>query len=643
MVDTEPEDAFTLVCKAIRNGGAVIWAGAGLSAYAGYPVGTAFARILADEIGEFQSTETLILPDVAERYEVVKGRDALLDKISEVFGKEPTSVETHRKLSLIKRIPFIVTTNYDRLFETAYGDGIISIVSEQELSKTKDQGWGDRKPLLYKLHGDVDHPDQLVITRTDYKRFEKESFLWKRISTLPVEYPIIFIGYSLNDENTRSLLDNIFERLGPREQPYIIITKKAETDDQEWYQKHNVIWIEKDAVEAIKEIFDNVTQHSFLDSQEDPIRMTLSRPLFNDRKIEFLYKVDGTGIVTGWTTRVTDPTNTDPIKMNLHFSANEQSPDLIQLYNLLTGRSFDSVRLERSVCPVKLDLEANGILLADPEAPPSDWIQFKPNTMEEKEVDLQIGPTRQRLSKIPFKRFYSQTNGKIAFEMPSFDLEVTPDRETGMGEIELRIHHFTDIERGLEIYTFFKAWVDGESILVIPSDSEKPWEIPPLIQKEPSMCDFIRFWHQIHQDLSDIQRAAYVRLRLPEEVTKDECQVIADAAALIRGERHFTGEITMPVLLQFPDAARILTNKPVNFEYFGPDFKESFEIFGVLISLPVVVGGRGVVLSNLEEARADVERGADTISLRYDGSVGELYQRYIPRSPQTDKEEMKTS
>jgi hypothetical protein len=437
MVDTEPEDAFTLVCKAIRNGGAVIWAGAGLSAYAGYPVGTAFARVLADEIREFQSTESLILPDVAERYEVVKGRDALLDRINDVFGKEPTDIETHRKLSLIKRIPFIVTTNYDRLFETAYGDGIISIVSEQELSKTKDQGWGDRKPLLYKLHGDVDHPDQLVITRTDYKRFEKESFLWKRISTLPVEYPIIFVGYSLNDENTRSLLDNILERLGPREQPYIIITKKADTDDQKWYQKHNVIWIEKDAVEAIKKIYDNVTQYSFLDSQEDPIRMTLSRPLFNDRKIEFPYKVDGTGIVTGWTTRVTDPTNTNPIKMNLHFTANEQSPDLIQLYNLLTGRSFDSVRLERSVCQVKLDLEANGILLTDPEGPPCDWIQFKPHTMEEKEVDLQIGPTRQRLSNIPFKRFYSQTNGKIAFDMPGFDLEVTADRETGTGEIRL--------------------------------------------------------------------------------------------------------------------------------------------------------------------------------------------------------------
>jgi hypothetical protein len=643
MVDTESEDDFKLVCEAIREGKAVLWAGAGLSAYAGYPVGTAFARVLTDEMGEFQSTEPLILPDVAERYEVVKGRDALLDKISEVFGKEPTDIETHRKLSLIKRIPFIVTMNYDRLFEAAYGDGIISIVSEQELSKTKDQGWGDRKPLLYKLHGDVDHPDQLVITRTDYKRFERESFLWKRISTLPVEYPIIFVGYSLNDENTRSLLDNILERLGPREQPYIIITKKADTDDQKWYQKHNVIWIEKDAVEAVREITDYVTCYSFVDSHGDIARMASSAALLKERNLDIPLTVEN-GRIRTLSVRPVDPDIPLTSNGGLHISAPKGSLHFKKLDDILYGRTFDPVVICEPDCIIKMDAEANGVFLIDPDDPFFDYLLLIPDPDEEKEVDLQIGSEQNRIPNVSLKRFVSDTNGRVVFTTPWFDLTFNFTHATRSVNRTLKIHTLKDIEKGREIHTFFNAWIEGESILVIPSGKEKPWSIPSPTHNEQELCSMIRLWYRFFVDLSDIQKKCQVKLQIPDDgITEDDIRNIADAAALIRGWRRYSGELTLTLDIKNSNISQVLTKEPLYIRNSATPFIETFEIFKNQVPVPYFLDARGVVLSNLEEARAEVEKGADTIILRYDGSVGTIFQRSLPYPPHEGNEEMKTS
>lgn len=650
MVDTELEDDFKLVCEAFQRGEAVLWAGAGLSAYAGYPVGTAFARILTEELGEVPSKEESSLPDIAERYQAVMGREALLNKIREVFGKEPTDVETHRLLSLIKDIPYIVTTNYDRLFERAYGEKIIPIASEREMQKTQAQGSGNRRQILYKPHGDVDHPDQLVITRTDYKQFEKESFLWEAIDILPVSYPIVFIGYSLNDKNTLDLFDKVLTRCGRQEKPHFIIKRKktshdlTQLDDLTQYEKYNVKLIEKDAEEAIREISEYLAKRSMLDILDNPYKMRSKNSFFKDRNLETTLTIGNDDKISNFSIRSTNPDIPSTIKGCLDISSAEGSSHFQKLEDLKLRRSFDPLKLSGSECKLKFNAEINGIYIVDPNGPPLDNLTFIPHPDEEKEVDLQIGTDLNRITNVLMKRFVSDSHARAIFSTHGFDLTINLAHATRSVDCTLNIHPLTDIERKREIFTFINTWIEEEAILVIPSGKEKPWLIPSPIDKKQDFCEMIRFGYRFFVDLSDIQKECCIRLQMPENgVTDEEYENITDVASLIRGERCIMDEITMTVPPQFPDTAKFLTDKPVDFECSGPDFKESFEIFGVPISLPVVVEGRGVVLSNLEEARADVERGADTISLRYDGSVGELYQRYIPRSPQTDKEEMKTS
>ena len=629
MVDTESEDAFKYVCEAVRKGEAVLWAGAGLSAYAGYPAGKAFARMLAGELGENPPDEELILPYWAERYEEAKGRDELLVRMRKTFGKTPEDTETHRLLLLIKRIPYIITTNYDRLFETACGDGLISIASDQEVEKIRTQGWGDRQQILYKIHGDVDHEKEIVITQADYDRFNYKSLLWTSISAIPAAYPIIFIGYKLDDDNTRALFDNIFQQLGKREKSYFIITRTANIDDREWYEKHNVTWIEKDASEAVEEILDYVAHFAVLDSGDSPARMATNVPIFQEKQIDIPYKVQN-GKISNWSVRSTNPRIPLTITGNLHLQPKEDASQISELADLLAGRSFESVRLTRKKTQVKFDAEANGLLLIDPEGPFLDSMTITPHPREESKADLQVGA--HRIPNVIVKKYRSETHGKVILTSPWFEISMFHEDATRTIQGTLSIHQFADIENASEIYKFFNSWVEGEDLHVIP-ESGTSSVIPPFIREDPDSVELIRYWHRFFSTLSIVQRDLGIRLQLPEELSELDHETVAILDAILEGKQRIT-ELTLHVITGSPDSKRFLTDKPVDLEIEHPDFHEDFVIFGTRITVPFLIEAKQVVPTNIHEAIEDAARGAENVALHYDGSVGELVLKFPRRTQQ---------
>lgn len=117
---------------------------------------------------------------------------------------------------LLTNARIIVTTNYDLLVET--------LLKEADADYRKyigDQGffepvinWAE----LYKIHGDVNDSSSIVITSKDYERFDDTSALLNaRILTNMTQAPIVFLGYSLNDRNIRSLLADFSKRI-PKKQ-----------------------------------------------------------------------------------------------------------------------------------------------------------------------------------------------------------------------------------------------------------------------------------------------------------------------------------------------------------------------------------------------------------------------------------------
>lgn len=67
---------------------------------------------------------------------------------------------------------------------------------------------------MYKIHGSVDDPNSIIITTEDYKQAKRNSAIInaKILSSL-VESPILFMGYSLTDENIQSLLRDLSKNM----------------------------------------------------------------------------------------------------------------------------------------------------------------------------------------------------------------------------------------------------------------------------------------------------------------------------------------------------------------------------------------------------------------------------------------------
>ena len=106
----------------------------------------------------------------------------------------------------------IITTNYDRLMETVYGDDYSVLVGQNSLLENVVDGVGE----IYKIHGCTSIPNSIVITKSDYDSFfNKNQYLNAKLLTLFLEYPIIFMGYSISDRNIISILSTIFEMLSP--------------------------------------------------------------------------------------------------------------------------------------------------------------------------------------------------------------------------------------------------------------------------------------------------------------------------------------------------------------------------------------------------------------------------------------------
>ena len=99
------------------------------------------------------------------------------------------------------RLPFerVVTTNFDFLLEQAYARinrYCIPLVAEDQLAVGDSQA-GVR---LLKLHGDLHHPNRLVVTEEDYDSFLGSlPLLATHLASLLIDHTAFFVGYSLDD------------------------------------------------------------------------------------------------------------------------------------------------------------------------------------------------------------------------------------------------------------------------------------------------------------------------------------------------------------------------------------------------------------------------------------------------------------
>lgn len=162
----------------------------------------------ADKPG-IRSVDPMIAKAVSEGRSPFKAEVCayIAEKASIIAGYE----EEIKKLKRISKnnIAGVITTNYDAFFESIF-DGYKTFIGQDELVFSQLQGVAE----IYKIHGSVDKPESIVINQEDYNVFrEKGKYLAAKLMTIFMEYPIIFMGYSMTDSDIRSILTDMIQCL----------------------------------------------------------------------------------------------------------------------------------------------------------------------------------------------------------------------------------------------------------------------------------------------------------------------------------------------------------------------------------------------------------------------------------------------
>ena len=201
----------------LASGTAAIFAGAGLSAPAGYVNWAELLRGLASELGLDVDRESNLVALAQYHLNEHQNRTRINQAIIDEFGAKSEVTENHR---ILARLPIATwwTTNYDRLIETALEDENRVIDVKHAVAQFRSSP-RQRDAVLYKMHGDVSDPDNAVVTKDDYEGYfqDRELFVTALAGDL-VSKTFLFFGFSFTDPNIEYILSRIRLKI-PRKQP----------------------------------------------------------------------------------------------------------------------------------------------------------------------------------------------------------------------------------------------------------------------------------------------------------------------------------------------------------------------------------------------------------------------------------------
>lgn len=99
----------------------------------------------------------------------------------------------------------IITTNWDLLLEKIFPK-LKVYVGQSDILFKHPQAVGE----IFKIHGSCTDFNSLILSSNDYKDFnQKNPYLAAKLISIFLEKPVIFLGYSLSDENITDILEKI--------------------------------------------------------------------------------------------------------------------------------------------------------------------------------------------------------------------------------------------------------------------------------------------------------------------------------------------------------------------------------------------------------------------------------------------------
>lgn len=229
--DNEIEIFIRDYVKDLNEGTASIFAGAGLSIPAGYVNWPELMSEIAEDLGLNISTETDLVSLAQYHVNENRTRSKINRKILEEFVEDVEETENHK---IIARLPVssIWTTNYDNLIEKAFQNEnkVVDLkYSNNQLLTTKPK----RDIVVYKMHGDVNHPSEAILTKEQYEDYHRthEPYINALTGELTTK-TFLFIGFSFTDPNLDYVLSRLNFRYREEKRQHYCFVKKHILNDR---------------------------------------------------------------------------------------------------------------------------------------------------------------------------------------------------------------------------------------------------------------------------------------------------------------------------------------------------------------------------------------------------------------------------
>jgi hypothetical protein len=244
--------------RTINNGRCFVLVGSGPSCEVGYP---SWQRLAELTYAELKKMSCVSNSESYEKYLADKKYPELFRQAERDLGDRVTLVNLVKHLltppnrkqgvlyELITRWPFAcyLTTNYDDEIATHLSnlnEHFTMIRNRQEDFYSLRDGVSH---LIQKLHSDLNHPDEVVLTSADYKRFYVEDsgqYFRDKLRQVFEMFDVFIIGHSLSDPDIDFVLQLARKTASPEDPIYMVAADFTKSDEEEYLEKYNILLVQ---------------------------------------------------------------------------------------------------------------------------------------------------------------------------------------------------------------------------------------------------------------------------------------------------------------------------------------------------------------------------------------------------------------
>ena len=603
--------------EAIRREEVALVIGSGMSLYAGYLgvkdlTGLIMkkAQSYCDNEWERKSLEEKSLEDISEiliRY----GKDdrtELNSILVDTYKRIPSDTHTHDLLARIPHFEHIFTTNYDTLIEDSMAKRCHVIGSENAFPAQIK-----RIPKVYKLHGDVNNLDGVVISRSDYAsniRGQQKNLLWNRFADIIASKDILFIGHGNEDSNFWGLFQELSAKLKGHQRKRFFIAPAILNHQQQNLVRNGFDYFQMNADQFLNTLYPKLVEYAVSDLE--------TGKLSSDTFQQFLSLNDRNAIIRSEDSKLRVEAITAPsglIESEVQFSmAQDIYKEFMNFNNGITrARTFkfsaeDLVDFSFNMSGYKLGMSRETLSRLEVML-----------IHENRILDIESANGEIEITKVPVKQFNFQDGSDMELEF--YGSKFNFSFKFLKSAIEVKFSYtlseeFSNLKELIGALTFLHALYSGETLnfyfdgkTKVPIANTNPTDI---VFKNWRLSALIEHFKQL-QALSRKLDVRFASIKFDQIIqsTIDEVRYITQIFETGFAEKEFKNVILLPTELKRYGAETdskdnimiLILENPHIYQFYGTNLPVCYSVLEVMDSEIIGEGEKLAVRSKSERIR----------------------------------------